>query len=89
VTHTLTASHLGTGCGVVTRTPDLAAYIHGTVVTLTTTADADLNLIRWDGDAPNTGNPVTVRHTVKTVRASKATPRYSVVLPTGYKPLAY
>jgi uncharacterized delta-60 repeat protein len=55
--YTLTVNAVG---GTVTRSPDLAGYEPGTVVTLQAVPAAGFAFVGWDGDAQGTANPVEV-----------------------------
>ncbi len=49
-----------TGLGTVTRSPDLATYAYGDVVTLTATGDPGSAFAGWSGDLSGASNPVDV-----------------------------
>lgn len=46
------------GSGTVSKSPDLALYDHGTVVTLTANPTAGASLLGWSGDTTSTTNPL-------------------------------
>ncbi len=48
------------GSGAVTRSPNLAAYDHGTAVTLTAIPATGWHFTGWSGDATGAANPVVV-----------------------------
>ena len=48
------------GSGSVTKSPDMATYPCGTVVTLTAVPDAGWKFSHWSGDASGTTSPTTV-----------------------------
>ncbi len=57
--------------GAITRSPDLAKYTNGSVVTVTAIANPGFVFAGWSGDANGTNNPITVMMTNnKTVTAS-------------------
>ena len=58
--HTLTLQVAGTGSGSVEQTPEGARLVHGTVVTLTATADIGSSFVDWTGDVVGTANPITL-----------------------------
>jgi hypothetical protein len=60
VRYTLTVVASPAGGGTVTRSPDLALYDPGTVVTLTATPALGFAFSRWDGGLTGTSNPATV-----------------------------
>ena len=47
------------GNGTVSKSPDLALYDYGTVVTLTANPTAGASLLGWSGDTTSTTNPLT------------------------------
>ncbi len=49
-----------TGNGSVTKQPDQAQYLYGTVVTLNATAGPYSHFARWSGDAGGSANPLAV-----------------------------
>ena len=57
-THTLAVTVVGSG--TVTRDPDLAAYDHGALVTLTAVPGAGYRFSGWSGDAGGADNPLAV-----------------------------
>jgi uncharacterized repeat protein (TIGR01451 family) len=58
--YTLTINMAGTGSGTVTRNPNSATYMHGTVVTLTANANTGSSFAGWSGDALGAANPVVI-----------------------------
>jgi uncharacterized repeat protein (TIGR02543 family) len=48
------------GSGSVTKSPDLAAYDHGTSVSLTATPAIGWHFLAWSGDATGAANPIAV-----------------------------
>ena len=84
-THTLTVSKNGSGSGSVSSSPGpiscgatcSAGYDHGTVVTLTATADAGSTFAAWSGACTGTG---TCQVTMDQARAVTAT--FNTVPPT-------
>jgi hypothetical protein len=58
--YTLTVTASPPDGGTVTRSPDLALYDPGTVVTLTATPASGYAFSRWDGGLTGTTNPATV-----------------------------
>lgn len=48
------------GGGAVSKQPDQATYAHGTVVTMTATADTDWTFAGWSGDTSGNTNPLAV-----------------------------
>ncbi|TMQ71024.1 MAG: VCBS repeat-containing protein, partial [Candidatus Eisenbacteria bacterium] len=68
-THTMTVKVVGVGS--VTRSPNLAAYAEGSIVSLKATPGVGWLFDRWSGDTSGTANPVAVTMSVdRTVTAS-------------------
>jgi hypothetical protein len=80
--HTLTVAVSPSTGGTVARSPNLAEYETGTVVTLTATPASGYAFTRWEGDASGTANPVSVTMDAgKTVTAVfTATVRYTLTV---------
>jgi len=76
VTYTLTTTVSPAGTGSVAKSPDLAQYPAGTVVTLTATASAGYQFSHWSGDAAGTSATTTV-----TMNANKAVTANFVQMP--------
>ena len=60
VSYTLTVTISPSGSGSVTKSPDLAAYPAGTVVTLTANPGAGYTFSSWSGAVTGSTNPTTV-----------------------------
>ncbi|NTV80920.1 MAG: DNRLRE domain-containing protein [Candidatus Aminicenantes bacterium] len=58
--HVLTVTVSPSTGGTVARSPNLAEYETGTVVTLTATPASGYEFTRWEGDASGTANPASV-----------------------------
>jgi predicted outer membrane repeat protein len=58
--YTFTKATDGSGTGVIGKSPDAISYTHGTVVTLTATADSSSTFTGWHGSVSGTTNPITV-----------------------------
>jgi Divergent InlB B-repeat domain/K319L-like, PKD domain len=88
-TYTLTVNTAGTGAGSVTDT--LASgtlilpsvYAHGSVVTLTATANVGSYFVRWSGDVTGTINPITI-----TMDADKTVTATFTLAGTNQSPVA-
>jgi len=59
-TYTLTVNYAGNGNGMVTKTPNLPTYTHGTVVSLTATVNTASAFAGWSGDVTGLTNPIVV-----------------------------
>ncbi len=81
-TYALNATVLGSGS--VTKSPDQAAYDHGTVVQITAVPAVGYHFVGWGGDAVGPTNPINVTmDAVKNVTATFAINRYAVNLTTA------
>jgi len=70
-THTLTATASPTLGGTIERSPNLSAYLSGTLVTVTATPASGYAFTGWSGDLTGTTNPATITMTAnKTVTAA-------------------
>ena len=86
--HTLTVAVSPSTGGIVARSPNLAEYETGTVVTLTATPASGYEFTRWEGDASGTANPasVTMDANKSVIAVFTATVRYTLTVvasPTG------
>ncbi|KAA9338818.1 metallophosphoesterase [Adhaeribacter soli] len=73
-----------TGSGVVTKSPNQAAYASGTKVLLTASPDPGAQFTGWQGDASGTTNPLTVTmdgH--KNISATFVQPEPGTIIPYG------
>ncbi len=58
--HTLALHMAGNGSGTVEQTPEGARLVHGTLVTLTATANTSSSFVDWTGDVVGTDNPIAL-----------------------------
>ncbi len=78
-TYTLTVTAVGGGS--VTRIPDQASYLEGTVVQLTANPDAGKMFDSWSGDVTGTSNPISVTmNGNKTVTATFNANQYTLAI---------
>ncbi|MCA9979303.1 MAG: DUF11 domain-containing protein [Anaerolineales bacterium] len=68
------------GNGSVTAVPDLPAYPHGTLITLTAVADLEHYFVGWAGDNTSANNPLTLTMSSDTV----LTATFDLIPPTLY-----
>jgi uncharacterized repeat protein (TIGR02543 family) len=75
------------GWGAVQRTPDLALYDHGTLVTLEAIPDSGDTFVGWGGDLAGTANPVQLvmngSKTATATFADLAPPVAQLLVPNG------
>jgi hypothetical protein len=72
------------GSGVVTKSPDRASYVDGTVVLLTAIPDPHWHLDHWSADASGSANPVSVvMSDARSVHASFAIDQHTLSVATS------
>lgn len=80
----LTTTTDGSGAGSIEKSPDAISYSHGTVVTLTATANSGSSFSGWMGDVSSSTNPLTVSvDQAKEFTATFTLNAYSVTLDTA------
>jgi hypothetical protein len=87
VTHTLTTTASPLAGGTITRSPDTASYVAGTVVTVTAVPAAGYTFSSWTGANPVTGHPEQATVTMDADKTISATfskiPEKVIVLQIG------
>ena len=82
--YALNLATAGNGMGTITKSPAMALYPHGSVVTLTAVPDAQSSFVNWSGDAIGSVNPVVVTmDAAKSVTATFALNFYTLDVTTS------